>query len=238
VPVGLTKHRQGLTELSPFNKTLALQTVKQVENYGKKCKKSRGSRVFYCADELYMMAGLVLPENEFYEDYPQLENGVGMMRLFCTRFEEALRQRGSARERHSSIALTRKRSNGQTKSCSAGQNKITMITGILAYDHLTKILKTATEKYDTINCRIYAIRNDSFGEKITVSGLITGRDIIAQLKDKQLGSRLLIPQNMLRHGEDVFLDDVTVSELSDALEIPVRIVRQDGADLLLALLEK
>ena len=224
VPVGLTKHRQGLPELQPFDKQLALQTVKQVEHYGEKCLKQRGSRVFYCADELYMMAELDLPPNEFYEDYPQLENGVGMMRLFITEVESSLSESNSTQQTPSSL---------------------TIITGILAAPYLTNISKTISKKYDKINIEVFAIQNNFFGESITVSGLITGNDIISQLKGKSLGSKVLIPENMLRHtgisrgekDDGVFLDDVTVSELSKTLGVPVVIVKQDGADLIRALLE-
>ena len=214
VPVGLTKHRQGLMELRPFDKTLALQTVKLVENYAENCMKSHGSRQFFCADELFMMAGLELPDNEFYEDYPQLENGVGMMRLFITEFEEALKQEGET-----------------VLSAIEAAPAFSIVTGVLAHKYLENLLDTTIKKYGTIKGDVHAIRNDFFGESVTVSGLITGRDIISQLKGKTLGSKLLIPQNMLRHGEEVFLDDVTVTEISNALGVPVRILRQSGADL-------
>jgi len=220
VPVGLTKHRHGLADIKPFDKKLALQTVKQVEHYGKKCIKTRGSRVFYCADELYMLAELDLPENEFYEDYPQLENGVGMMRLFITEFEKALEK--------NSLSF-------DTVSNSGEPVMYSIVTGTLAYKYLTNILKKLTGIYDTISVKVYAIRNDFFGESVTVSGLVTGCDIIAQLKDKELGSKLLIPQNMLRAGEEIFLDDVTIQDLSGALGVPVKIVKPDGADLIYAL---
>jgi len=228
VPVGLTKHRRGLMKLHPFDKKLALQTVQQVERYSKKCMEQRGSRVFYCADELYMMAGSNLPDNEFYEDYPQLENGVGMMRLFISEFMSALEE-------------TDPRS---YVSEDEESREYSIITGVLAQKYLSELSDKVSEKYGRININIYAIHNHFFGESVTVSGLITGSDIIIQLKDKELGSKLLIPQNMLRNTgfspgkpeEKVFLDDVTVSELSNTLGVPVRIVEQNGADLLRALL--
>ena len=221
VPVGLTKHRHGLTKLRPFNKELAVQTVRQVEHYGKVCRErhagQRGSRVFFCADELYMMAGLKLPPNDFYEDYPQLENGVGMMRLFITEFENALRTCSK-----------------DVSPCS----KITIATGVLAKPYIEKLFNTISKKYDTISGEVYAVRNEFFGESVTVSGLVTGGDIITQLTGKDLGDKLLIPQNMLRHGEEVFLDDLTVSDISNKLGVPVRIVKPDGADLINAILDQ
>jgi len=221
VPVGLTKHRHGLTELRPFEKELALKTIEQVERYGEICISSRDTRVFYCADELYMMAGLEIPENNFYDDYPQLENGVGMMRLFITEFEEAF-----------SINVL------DNTELAPNAIEVSIATGVLAYPYLTNISNMISEKYDKIICNVHPIRNDYFGESVVVSGLITGTDLINQLKDKVLGSKLLIPQNMIRNmgtsntTDDVFLDDVTVSEVSSALGVPVRIVKQDGADLL------
>ncbi|MDR2568780.1 MAG: DUF512 domain-containing protein [Oscillospiraceae bacterium] len=225
VPVGLTKYRDGLTKLKPFDKALALQTIRQVEFYAEKCMKSRGSRVFFCADELYMLAGLELPENDFYEDYPQLENGVGMMRLFITEFEEALSKHLRIRTQNS--------------------DRYSVVTGVLAYPYIKKLIETFTEKCGTIICNVYAIRNDFFGESVTVSGLVTGGDIIAQLKGKELGSKLIISKNMLRDlGEtpltpenSVFLDDVTVAELSKTLGVPIQIVKPSAAELLNAISE-
>jgi len=229
VPVGLTKHRKGLMELCAFDKDLAMQTVIQVDHYGTVCQErhaqKRGSRVFFCADELYMMAGLMIPPDEFYEDYPQLENGVGMMRLFITEFENALRLR------------TKDVIKGVKKD-ELSRSKYTIITGVLAYPYIKKLFNTIIKKYDTISGEVYAVRNVFFGESVTVSGLITGRDIVAQLKGKDLGDNLLIPQNMLRHGEEVFLDDLTVTDVSRELGVPVRIVKPDGADLLNAILEQ
>jgi len=184
VPVGLTKHRHGLMKLHPFNKKMALQTVLQVESYSDKCLELRGSRVFYCADELYMMAGLELPDNEFYEDYPQLENGVGMMRLFITEFEEELANAESSPD------MSEESNSGEKKTYS-------IATGILAQKYLLNLSDTINEKYGKIISGVYAVENNFFGESITVSGLITGGDLVEQLKDKELGSELLIPQNMI-----------------------------------------
>ena len=214
VPVGLTKHRQGLARLNPFDKERAYETVKTVERFGKICLGKRGSRVFHCADELYIKAGLELPPHENYEDYPQLENGVGMMRLFTKQFMDELTN---------------------TEETEGGE-RFSIATGTAAARFLSKLLMTASGKYGKIPGKVYAIRNDYFGGGVTVSGLITGSDIIAQLKSKELGARLLLPINMLKHGEEVFLDDVTVEELSKELGVKVRIVKQNGADFLKAML--
>ena len=230
VPVGLTKNRQGLMPLRPFDRKLALDTVCRVEEFGEFCLKRRGSRVFFCADELYITAGLRLPPHKSYEDYPQLENGVGMMRLFITEFMEALRN--AQFTIHNS--QLREGVYDESGTCIV---EFSIVTGVAAYKYLTKLLKIFTKKYDKMRAEVYPIRNEFFGESLTVSGLVTGGDIITQLKGCDLGSRVLIPRNMLRDGEDVFLDDISVAELSEALGVPVRVVMQDGGDLFRAMRE-
>ena len=244
VPVGLTRYRQGLPQLRPFNRELALATVRQVEGFSEMCLEKRGSRVFFCADELYIAAGLRFPSHEFYEDYPQLENGVGMMRLFMTEFVEALNNeecrmknaelgRGGA----SRNAECRMQNAEMGRGADGGKVAFSIVTGFAARKYLTNLLKIFTNKCDKLSAKVYAVRNGFFGDSVTVSGLVTGRDIASQLKGRNLGSILLLPQNMLRDGDDVFLDDVTVAELSGMLGVPVRVVRQDGGDLLRAMLE-
>lgn len=208
VPVGLTKHRDGLYPLKPFDDVLAGKTVDQVDTFGRACLESRGSRMMFCADELYIKAGRELPDDEYYEDYPQLENGVGMMRLLITEFQNALKETTFKSGEEFSVA-----------------------TGISAAKFLENLLCTAQAFCDKINGNIYAIRNDFFGETVDVAGLVTGGDLIRQLRGRPLGKRLLIPANMLRHGEDVFLDDVTVRDVSEQLGVQVRVVSQSGEDL-------
>lgn len=212
VPVGLTKFREGLYELKPFDLDLARQTVHQVESFGDKCLKKLGTRLVYPADELYLKADLGIPADGFYEDYPQLENGVGLLRLLMTQADEALRVHFEASKTPFSIA-----------------------TGVAATKCLQKVLNSATEKCANINGTVFTINNDFFGDLIDVAGLLTGGDIIRQLKGKDLGARLLISKNMLRHGENVFLDDVTLQDVSSALNVEVRVVSQDGADLIRAI---
>ena len=208
VPVGLTKHRQGLFPLEPFDQERALATLRQVERFGRLCKVRLGTRFVYPADEFYVKAGVPIPPEEFYEDYPQLENGVGLLRLLRTEFEEALPDINRASEKPFSIA-----------------------TGLAAFDWISGLVETAKEKFPQITAHVYGITNEFFGDTVDVTGLITGRDLIRQLTGRPLGERLLIARNMLRHGETVFLDDITVEGLEHALGVPVRIVEQDGADL-------
>jgi len=239
VPVGLTKHRQGLARLRPFDRELALSTVRQVERVAEKCLKRRGSRVFFCADELYIKAGLRLPPNGSYEDYPQLENGVGMMRLFITEFENALRETAAGGQGRPHLHADGGRIAENSASVirdSGDRRPFSIATGMASARYLTNLLKTASEKYGIICGGVYAIRNDFFGDAVTVSGLVTGGDIISQLRGRDLGSRLLIPQNMLRSGDDVFLDNVTVSDVSNALGVTIRVVSQNGSDMLRAFL--
>ncbi len=210
IPVGLTKFRQGLYPLKPFDRELARGTVEQVERFGARCLKRHGSRIFFCSDEMYQKAGLPIPEEDFYEGYPQLENGVGMLRLLYSEFEDALeRCEGPARGTHATIA-----------------------TGVSAAGTLTELRDLAREKFPEIRVEIVPIVNDFFGHTIDVAGLITGKDLIAQLKGKDLGGRVYITNRMLRDGEGVFLDDVTVEEASRALGVPV-IPMENGGEALL-----
>ncbi len=208
VPVGLTCHRQGLTELSPFDKESALATVRQVESYAALCREKLGTLLFYCSDELYLKAELPLPAEEDYEGYPQLENGVGLLRLLEEEFRYALSQGKEQPEKPFSIA-----------------------TGVAAAPFMEKLCALAGAE-----AHVYAIKNDFLGHTVDVAGLLTGRDLLAQLRGKELGAFLLIPLVMLRHGEGVFLDDMTIDELSESLGVPVCPVDNDGDELLSAML--
>jgi NifB/MoaA-like Fe-S oxidoreductase len=191
---------------------LARQTVRQVERFGDKHRKKLGSRLFYPADELYLKAGMDTPPNSFYEGYPQLENGVGMISLLMTQAEKALR-----------VQLT------------APKTPFSIATGEAAAKCLQKVLNSAAAKCANINGTIFAIKNEFFGASVDVAGLLTGGDIIRQLKGRKLGARLLITKNMLRYGENIFLDDVTLQEVSSELGVDIRVVGQDGADLVRAI---
>ena len=218
VPVGLTKHRDKLHKLAPYDKETALETIKSVEAFAEVCLQKHGSRIFYCADELYIKAELPLPEDRHYEDYPQLENGVGMLRLLITEFEDTLSDfDGKAENRPFTVA-----------------------TGMSAAPFIEKLVYTVSEKCGTMSFNVVGVRNDFFGDSVDVAGLVTGGDIIHTLEGRDLGERLLIPRNMLRSGENrgggVFLHDVTVQELEDKLGVAVRIVEQDGFDLFKAVI--
>lgn len=215
VPLGVTKYREGLTQIESFNKEDALKVIAQIESWQNKAMKEHGVHFVQASDEWYLIAGLPFPEEARYDGYIQLENGVGMMRLLYEEFMFALEEEGW----HPLL-----------------KKKNTLATGKLAAPMLRELALECNKKYKNVTSDVIEIRNDFFGETITVSGLITGKDLINQLKDKELGDRLLIPINMLRSGEETFLDDLTVKDVSDALHIPVVIVKSSGDCLLSAML--
>lgn len=205
VPLGMTKFREGLYPLTPFTKERAGEVLDQVTVFGDECKSRFGTRIFFCGDELYIKAQREIPEDEFYEEYTQLENGVGMFRLMETEFTSALKLSDEPDGVPFSIA-----------------------TGVSAAPFFEKLLKKAKEKYPALNGRVYAIVNDFFGHSINVAGLVTGGDLINQLKEKELGQRLFISQNMLRRQEMDFLDDITLVQASNGLGVPIYPIEQDG----------
>ena len=205
VPLGVTKYREGLEPLTPFTPELAAATIDQVTAFGDACVEQYGTRLFWCGDELYLNAGRELPPDEFYEEYTQLENGVGMLRLMETEFSSALKLADEPDGVPFSIA-----------------------TGTAAAPFFERLLAQAKEKFPSLNGRVYAIENDFFGHTITVAGLVTGQDLIAQLRGKELGERLFISQNMLRRQEMDFLDDVTLEQAVQALNVPIYPVEEDG----------
>ena len=210
VPVGVTRHRQGLYPLRPYRREEAEAVVRQVERYAEECLEKCGSRVFWCSDEFYIQGELPLPPDEYYEEYTQLENGVGMLRLLGVECS------GAAYGAPENIPV----------------EPFSIATGVAAAPYLREIIDRAAAKCHTeLRYEIYPVVNHFFGETITVAGLLTGRDLLEQLQGKDLGTRLLISQNMLRHGETVFLDDMTLEALSSALGVPVIPVPQDGFEL-------
>ena len=205
VPVGLTKFREKLYPLTPFTPEHAAETIDLVESFGDKCVHRHGTRIFFCGDEMYIKAGRELPDEDFYEEYTQLENGVGMIRLLETEFRSALKLSDEPEYTDFSIA-----------------------TGTSVAPYFEGLLAMAREKYPGMKGRVYAIENDFFGHSINVTGLITGGDLIRQLRDKPLGERLFISQNMLRRQEMDFLDDVLLEDAVDALGVPIYPIESDG----------
>ncbi len=208
VPVGLTRCRAGLPELKPFTPGSAAAVIAQVTQFGNKCVEELGTRLAFCSDELYLTAGIPLPPDSFYEEHVQLENGVGMLRLLEAEFEAALRAADAPDGAPFSIA-----------------------TGVAAAPMLEKLLFSAKEKYDKLNGTVYPVLNDFFGRSVTVSGLVTGGDLIAQLRGRDLGERLLVSADMLRREEVDFLDSVSLADASAALGVPGWPVACDGSAL-------
>lgn len=213
VPVGLTRHREGLETLRMFTPEECGRVIDQIERFGDTCVARFGSRIVYPSDEFYLNAGRELHGDAFYEDYAQLENGVGMVSLLQSEFTAAVQDgAGDAEPYRASVA------------CGKSIAPI-----------LKDLLDLAQKKWHNANWKVYPIVNHFFGERITVSGLITGHDLIAQLRGKALGDRLLISSSMLDSTGSVFLDDLTLEDVENALGVPVIAVNSDGYDLLDAL---
>jgi len=208
VPVGLSDYREGLFPLEAFDSEDAGQVIDMIEEYQKLAMEKCGMHFVHASDEWYINAGRDFPEAERYDGYIQLENGVGMMRLMLEEFADAYDE------------LT-----GDDRAY-----EVSLITGVLAYDSFVEMARRINIKFPNIKIHVYKIINDFFGHKITVTGLLTGGDIINQLKDKPLGNRVMLPQNVLKADEDIFLDDVTLDELKRALQVEVYIVKSNGAD--------
>ena len=228
VPVGLSKYREGLYPLEPFTKEDALKVLETIHKWQKICMETHQTHFIHASDEWYLLAEKPLPEEDNYDGYIQLENGVGMLRLLIDEFHEALKQLLADRE----DPKTEKELLPDTEEV----HHITMATGRLAYPFIKQMAEECCKEFPNFQVDVVAIRNDFFGERITVSGLLTGQDIIAQLKDKDLGEKLVLPANLLRSGEEVFLDDVTLTDVTDALQVPIDIVKSGGQDLLDAML--
>lgn len=208
VPVGLSRFRDGLYPLEPFTKEEAGELIDQVEHWQKIMMEKHGMHFVHASDEWYILAERELPEEERYDGYLQLENGVGMLRLLETEVSQCLEQyEGDDREINGTIA-----------------------TGKLAAPFIEKYVSMIQKKFPNIHMEVYSVVNQFFGENITVSGLVTGTDLKEQLAGRNLGEKLLLPCNMLRSGEDVFLDDLTVEDLSRALKTEIVITDEGGAD--------
>ena len=232
VPVGLTKYREGLYPLESFTKEDAIKVIDLIEHFQKMAIAKGGTHFCHASDEWYILADREIPGEDSYDGYLQLENGVGMIRSLIEEVNDFI----ESDEFNKLI---------KDKKTELNFNK-TLATGKLAFSYINMLKEKVIEKVSTIlgdaiqdkQLNIISINNDFFGEKITVAGLITGNDLINQLKNLQLGNAVYIPECMLRSGEDVFLDDVTVSDVQTALQVPIRIVKSSGRDFVLSLIDK
>ncbi|MFR8308787.1 MAG: DUF512 domain-containing protein [Negativibacillus sp.] len=216
VPVGLTRYREKLTPLRGFFPQEAVEVVKTMERWGEYFCKEYGTRTAYASDEFYILAGKDFPPYEFYEDFAQLENGVGMMTLMQHDFAQALKE-------------------AQLEQSPAA-HRCTIATGQLAYPMMQDFAERVQQAFPQVQVQVKKIRNDFWGPTITVAGLITGQDLLAQLEGLDLGSELLIPANMLRHEQDRFLDDLTLEQVQETLGVPALPVENDAFELLARML--
>lgn len=217
VPVGLSGHREGLEKLVPFNKQTATEVIDIIDKFSEKCLKENGKRRVFAADEFYILAEKELPDASFYEDFLQLENGVGLVPLMLDEVNSALED---------------------TEYNPVRKRKISIATGEAAKPFIEDIVDKCIKKWDNLECKVYAIKNEFFGGEITVAGLVTATDILKQLSGKELGEELLIPSVMLRDAGDMFLDSITLEELSEKLNIKITTVNNDGYELIDKILGK
>lgn len=215
VPFGQTRHREGLYPLKATTPEGAANILDLVEPFAATCLEKHGTRLAWCGDELYLKAGRPMPDADYYEDFTQFENGIGMLPLFCEEFRLALPDYAGRTPRPFTIA-----------------------TGKAAGPTLAKLIDEARAVCDNLSGKVVEIRNEFFGHGVSVAGLITGQDLAAQLEGRDLGERVLISANMLRDGGDVFLDDTTPAEVSARIGVPVVPVEIDGADLLAKIFEE
>ncbi len=215
VPVGITKYREGLAKLTPFTVEKARETVDILEEFGEMCMETRGKRIAYAADELYIKAGYEIPDASFYGDFEAIENGIGLIAQLREDFRDELEWRDA----DDSIKRT-----------------VSIACGTSAAPYLRELMDEAQTKFPGVKVNVYPIVNDFFGEQINVSGLIVGQDLHNQLKDKPLGDALLISSAMLRFENDLFLDDVHIDDLSRKLHIKIYPIHNDGVMLLNAVL--
>ena len=217
VPVGLTAHRDGLPNLEPFNKTTASAVLDILNQFSDYTLEKYGKRIVFGSDEFYILSGRTIPDRSYYEDFLQLENGVGMWALFLDEAKDAIEND------YAQFALKNPR-------------KITIATGESAYPLIKNIVDIASQKWHNLYCNVEKIKNNFFGGHITVTGLVTGTDLIEQLKNKELGEELLISSSMLRNGNDKFLDDVTIEMVEKELNVKLRIIDNNGFEFVSNLL--
>jgi putative radical SAM enzyme (TIGR03279 family) len=210
VPVGISKFREGLFKLTPFDKESSSEVIDQVSSWQDKFYNDYGSRVLFLADEFYIMAEREIPELDHYEDFPQIENGVGLMAQFKHEVYETINNLKDPK-------LDKFR-------------EVTIATGVSAYGYISEFANKLENKHENLKINVYPIINEFFGDKVTVTGLITGSDIEKQISNKSIGDVLLLSESMFKDGEDIFLDDTTLSGLEKKLNIKIEIVQNTGND--------
>jgi putative radical SAM enzyme (TIGR03279 family) len=215
VPVGLSKYRDGLYPLVGFDKESASDAINRIQNFQNRMFEKYGTRVAFPSDEFFLIAERELPEADYYEEYPQYENGVGMLRSILDELNSAIELCDESPE---------------------NPRRVTIATGKAPYCVIKNMTEKIEKTYNNIECNVVSVRNDFFGETITVTGLITAQDLISQLKGQNLGDELIISEAMLMRDNDIFLDDLTVSDVESQLGIKIRKVKNDGFEFLDAVL--
>lgn len=210
VPAGLTKYREKLPCLTPFSKEDSLQVLDIINKKGEENLEKLGKRLVYASDEWYLKSETEIPHFEYYEEYPQLENGVGMLRSMGDEVEDALLELSD-----DGFELTESRN-------------VSVVTGEAAYDFICECVEKIKKQYPELNCNVYLAKNNFFGGTVTVAGLLTGSDMYTALKGNELGSELFIPECTLRHEKDLFLDNMSIDELSDKLSVKITPSSNDG----------
>ncbi len=229
VPVGLSDYRDGLCKLEPFEPKDAAETIDIIEKYQRIAFEKHGTHFIHASDEWYITAGRDFPKEDNYDGYIQLENGVGMCRLFMTEVEEGISLYSEDED------ILRRIEAFNTTGDEDKRARVSLITGRISAPLITSMTKKVMEHFPYVDVRVYPIVNHFFGERITVTGLITGGDIIDQLKDMDLGEKLIIPSVSLKADEDIFLDDVTLDEVADSLKIKVDVSSESGVDFVRSL---
>lgn len=210
VPVGLSKHREGLYELIPFDSVSAGETLDLIERLEEEFKEESGDIFVRAADEFYIMADRKLPEPSFYGEYEQLEDGIGMMTYFLDNVEKSLKELKPQKF----------------------DKEVSVLTGVSAHRYIQNACRDIENKIKGLRINVYTVKNNFMGENITVTGLLTGHDIIEQLQGKNLGGTLYMPSNLLRRGEDILLDDMTIDGLEKELGVNIMVCSFDGNDFL------
>lgn len=218
VPAGKTKFRENLYHLESFSKEDCIKVIYQVESFADKCLEKYGSRLFFCSDEFYIKGELPLHEEEYYEGYAQIENGVGMLTSLLTEFGIEMNYIKEYLEKYKA------------------PRKISVVTGMAAKNQIIDMCEGLCKMIEGLEITVYPIINDFFGHEITVSGLLTGTDIFNQLKDKDLFDELILPPNVLRSEGDLFLCGMSLEELSQKLNINIKLSGNDGAGFISAML--
>ncbi len=206
VPVGLTRYREGLCKIEPFNKESSLSVVKQVEAHQKRIYEKHGTRFVYLSDEFYLNAGLPVPTADEYEGFPQIENGVGLIASMTEEFDDAIKRIPKA----------------------SFSRNIAIATGELVAPYIKELAEKIMDKTSGIKIEVFPVKNEFFGGGVSVAGLVTASDIIATMNGKAGFDELLIADSMLRDGEDIFLDNITLDELEERLSLKVTPVPNDG----------